>query len=75
MIFRKALLTLVLASLPSIVIAEGTPQEQAACRPDVRKFCYKVPQSAGSKAFQDCLESNRNLLSDKCKQAMAAHKS
>jgi len=75
MFLRKALLTLAFASVSSIAMAQmGTPQEQAACRPDVRKFCYKIPQSAGEKAFQACLISNRNILSPKCQQALAAHK-
>jgi hypothetical protein len=54
MIFRKALVTLAFASVSSIATAQmGTPEEQAACRPDVRKFCYKIPRSAGNKAFQN----------------------
>ena len=75
MIFRKALLTLAFASVSSMATAQmGTPEEQAACRPDVRKFCYKIPRSAGNKAFQDCLVSNRNMLSPKCKSVLTAHK-
>ena len=74
MIFRKALLALVFVGVSSTAMAQGTPEEQAACRPDVRKFCYKIPQSAGNKAFQDCLISNRNILSPKCQQALLAHK-
>jgi hypothetical protein len=42
MIFRKALVALAFASVSSIATAQmGTPEEQAACRPDVRKFCNK----------------------------------
>jgi hypothetical protein len=66
MIFRRALLALAFASASSMAMA--------ACRPDVRKFCYESPQSAGNKAFQDCLMSNRNILSPKCQQALMAHK-
>lgn len=74
MMFRKALLALAFASVSSIAMAQtGTPEEQAACGPDVRKFCYKVPQSAGNKAFQDCLVSNRNMLSAKCRSVLTAH--
>ena len=75
MMFRKILLILALISLSSTAMAvSGTPEEQAACSPDVRKFCYKIPQSAGNKAFQDCLISNRNIISPKCQQALMAHK-
>jgi len=52
----------------------GTPEEQAACRPDVRKFCNKIPRSAGNKAFQNCLVSNRNILSLKSKSVLTTHK-
>ena len=47
MIFRKILLILAFASVSSTALAQGTPEEQAACRPDVRKYCYKVPQNVG----------------------------
>ena len=53
MIFRKALLALAFATVSLIATAQmGTPEEQAACRPDVRKFCYKIPRSAGNTEMQ-----------------------
>ena len=75
MMFRKVLLAVAFTSLSSMALAtSGTPQEQAACSPDVRKFCYKIPRSAGIKAFQNCLVSNRNVLSPKCKSVLTTHK-
>jgi hypothetical protein len=75
MIFRRALLTLVFAVASSMAMAQmGAPEEEAACRHDVRKFCYRIPQSAGNKALQDCLLSNRNILSPRCQQFLTAHK-
>lgn len=75
MISRKVVMALAFASVSSIATAQmGTPEEQAACRPDVRKFCYKIPRSAGIKAFQNCLVSNRNVLSPKCKSVLTTHK-
>jgi hypothetical protein len=44
----------------------GTPEEQAACRPDVRRFCSKVKADAGDTAFLVCLENNRDNLTPKC---------
>ena len=42
MMFRKVLLAVAFISLSSMALAtSGTPQEQAACSPDVRKFCQK----------------------------------
>ena len=75
MILRKVVMALAFASVSSLATAQmGTPEEQAACRPDVRKFCYKIPRSAGIKAFQNCLVSNRNVLSPKCKSVLTTHK-
>jgi hypothetical protein len=66
---------LALTAMPSMATAQvGTPEEQAACRPDVRRFCYKIPQSAGEKVFQACLEANREKLSMKCIHAMMEQK-
>ena len=61
------------ASGSSIATAQvGTPEEDAACQPDARKFCYKLPPSAADKAFEDCLVSNRDKLSPKCKSVLTA---
>jgi hypothetical protein len=70
-IFRKVLLALVFVGASSMAMAQGLRE---ACRPDVRKFCYKIPQSLGHQAFESCLISNRNLISAKCQQALHALK-
>ena len=44
----------------------GTEEQQAACRPDVRKFCYKLKESDGDDAYMRCLELNRSALSQPC---------
>jgi hypothetical protein len=44
----------------------GTPEQRAACGPDVRKFCYKIKESDGSDAYLQCLELNRSKLSARC---------
>ena len=41
-------------------------QQEAACRPDVRKFCYKLKESDGDDAYLRCLELNRSNLSQPC---------
>jgi len=72
MIFRKALLTLAFAGISSLAMAEaGTPEQQAACRPDVRKFCSKLARGADDRAFEDCLRMNRDKLSAKCQRVLA----
>lgn len=48
---------------------EGTPEEQAACRPDVHKFCRAyIPDT-----FQilGCLQANRPKLRPVCRQVLA----
>jgi len=53
--------------------ANGTPQEQAACRPDVRKFCRAIKPGAGSMAFLSCLQDNRAKISKACRAVLTKH--
>jgi hypothetical protein len=74
MMFRKILLALTFASICTTALAvSGTPEEQAACRPDVRKFCSKVPPNADDSAYLACLENNRDKLSIKCLNVLMDH--
>jgi hypothetical protein len=65
-------LALVLA-LPTLAFAQGatgTPEEQAACRPDVRRLCHT---SKGQDAVTECLKAHRDKLSKPCKAVFEAH--
>jgi len=74
MMFRKVLLTLTFISVSSMAMAtSGTPEEQAACSPDVRKFCKKVPPGSEDNAYLMCLEDNRDALSVKCLKVLMDH--
>jgi hypothetical protein len=42
--------------------AEGTPEERAACHPDVVKFCSELKPDAGSLAFLGCLQQHREKI-------------
>ena len=55
------------ADLPKPSNEMGTPQQRAACRPDVRKFCRSVPENAGPFAFLACLQQHREKLSRGCR--------
>jgi hypothetical protein len=44
----------------------GTPEQQAACGPDVRKFCYKLKESDSDDVYLQCLEVHRDELSSRC---------
>jgi hypothetical protein len=51
----------------------GTPKEQAACRPDARRFCSHVKQGSDSNAYLSCLEANRSKLSKACLAVLQSH--
>jgi hypothetical protein len=53
--------------------AGGTPEQEDACRPDVRKFCHKIPADAGDGAFLSCLQENRAKLSKPCRQMLESN--
>ena len=50
---------------------QGTPQEQAACRPDSSKFCKDAePDSLRVLA---CLQRNRTKISQPCLRVLQSH--
>ena len=64
--FIRLSLIAVLALPPlSAVFAQGTPQQRAACRPDVVKFCKGKGDDPG--VILACLQSNKDKISDKCR--------
>ena len=75
MAFSKSLLILIFTGASSLALAQssGTPKEQSACRPDVRRFCGKMPPGAGDMDFLKCLELNRDKLSKPCLAVLVDH--
>ncbi len=74
MSFRRACLTATILVCASNAFAQsGTPEEQTACRPDVRHFCYRVNANAGSNAYLQCLEEHRDKLSVRCRAVLESH--
>ncbi len=64
---RSMLLAAILLCASTAAYADmGTPEQRAACAPDVRKFCHKVKESDGADAYLQCLELNRSKLSARC---------
>ncbi len=51
----------------------GTPQEQAACRRDVRAFCRHIKAGAGNDAFLHCLQEHRVRLNKACAEVLRSH--
>jgi hypothetical protein len=69
---RLILFPLLLA-VASPAFAGGTPEQEDACRPDVRKLCHQIQADAGDNAFLACLQANRARLSVKCRQVLESH--
>jgi hypothetical protein len=69
------LTALALASLANAARADsaaGTKEEQAACRPDVRRFCGHIGKADNQK-YRDCLQAHSSELSQKCQQVLMTH--
>jgi len=74
MSMRMLLFSAALIGVSSLAMAQqGTPEERAACRPDVRRFCYKIRESDGSNAYLQCLQQHRERLSRRCRGVLESH--
>ncbi len=76
MTISRAFVIVFFASAVAPALAQtssGTPQEQAACRPDVRRLCYRVPRGSDSMEYFKCLELNRDRLSKPCLAVLIDH--
>jgi hypothetical protein len=74
MMIRAVLVSAAILGACSTALAQsGTPDEQEACRPDVRKFCHTVKMADGNAAFLECLKANREKLSKPCRTALESN--
>jgi Cysteine rich repeat len=70
----RILISAVLLGVSSMALAEsGTPEQRAACGPDVRHFCHKVKEADGDNAYLQCLELNRDSLSKRCSDMLRSY--
>jgi hypothetical protein len=72
----KALFAAALIVTSPAAFAEGlsgTPQEQAACRPDTRRFCTQLKADAGRFDYLACLKANREKLSRACRLVLESN--
>ena len=80
---RKALLLVAFAISPTVALAQlpipfpplpmpqGTPEERAACAPDVQKYCEAaLPDTMRVLA---CLQANRAKISRACNRVLVSH--
>jgi len=64
---------LIIAASATTAQAGGTPEEDAACRPDVRRFCHSVPRGSADGVFLACLQEHREKLSRACRKVLESH--
>lgn len=70
---KVALAAVLLLGSSAFAMAEsGTPQERAACRPDVAKHCRGLNADKES-AFLDCLVSHAQELTPRCRAVLQDH--
>lgn len=48
------------------VQTSGTPEQRAACGPDVRRLCRSLKDSDGPFAYLQCFQTNHTRLSARC---------
>lgn len=65
---RLSLAAIALVTFASAALAQGTPQQRAACRGDVSRFC-KGMQDTG--AIHGCLQSNYSRISARCQKVLS----
>ena len=68
MFLRFTLIATLVAAPLSAAFAQGTPQQRAACRPDVAKFCKGKGEDPG--VLLTCLEDNKDKISEKCRKVI-----
>ena len=44
----------------------GTPEQRAACRPDVHRFCRSIKPEEGPFGYVNCLQEHREKLRAAC---------
>ena len=66
---RLSLIALALLGARAAALAQGTPQQRAACRADVAKFCKGLGDDPG--LILDCLEKNKDKIAEKCQKVIA----
>jgi hypothetical protein len=69
--FRYAALSIALFFVVPQALAQdpqqmGTPEQRAACGPDVSRYCKTVKPEEGPFAYLACLQKNRDKLRQAC---------
>jgi len=67
---RKLVLVALLSAVSSAVFAQSSTDEEAACRPDVRRFCHTIKEGGN---FLGCLQEHRAKLRRQCRAVLESH--
>ena len=71
---REILISVVISGASSMALADsGTPEQRAACAPDVRRFCQNLKDTDGDAAYLKCFELNRDDLSKPCSDMLKSY--
>ena len=65
---RLSVFVIAMSVVPAFAFAQGTPQQRAACRPDVVKYCKGLGDDPG--VLLNCLEQNKDKISEKCQKVI-----
>ena len=71
---KSTLIVALILGSSTLALAQGfsgTPQEQAACRPDVGRWCKGVKAEQGN--VLECLVAHHQKLSAKCHAVLQGH--
>jgi hypothetical protein len=52
---------------------QGSSKEQAACRPDVRRYCSSIKPGSDQGMFLSCLQAHRAKLSKASNEVLTSH--
>lgn len=67
--FVLVVLSALLGLSPALGQGAGTPEDHAACAPDVKKYCT-AEIKGGDMAILACLQQNRSRISKACQQVL-----
>jgi hypothetical protein len=70
---RIVLMSAALVAMCAPAIAQGSRDEQAACRADTRRFCRSIEPDSGTFGILNCLKQNRAKLSRACRALLESH--
>jgi hypothetical protein len=57
--------------LPPVIDTQGSPEERAACYPDVQRFCRG--ETGDTFRVLTCLQNNRPRISSACRGVLQSH--